>query len=902
MRLIVEENGKAICYEVDEDEVTVGRDLEDTIPIRDVAASPNHIRIVADDAFGDGVEVVADDGVLLNGEPLSGPETLQAGDCLQVGATRIWYEKRGVVADEPEAPPASGALAEAHAAEPGPAEAATADDCSNARYTLACTKGPREGEHIALTRLPFHIGRRRNNELIIPGGDVSGLHCQIEERKVGGGAVLVDKGSTNGSFVNHRRVSRAVLADGAVIVLGDTELVFHDREAAQPGDGAPRASGRPRRPRGKRKQRVPPPGKELVAGASQNEKPTGRNPLQVSASEPKPSPQKTTRSSRRRVSEAEPRSPEHESGLVGAVTDLGAAAEAGAKRGLRTAIGAGGALVLLGLSIVIAGLVFAHSLSQRTAAGGRDSDPASETNGLAAANWSFEDGTANNLPKSWTFVGKGRGQVVGAPAPVAGGQWALRMADSRLLSTARLPVGGRQVEVRAQVRAGTGAQVALGVRWGSSTDPTLVLTTLQPVDVRPGVWQPVGLALEPPPGVDQAQVQIEAVGTISVDRVVFAERGLLEPRRRHVTANGLRVRIAHAGDLVIERQGRSIVDRLSAGLIDPSQEAGEPVGGVWTAAPAAQGGGWRLAAPMLAATKGTSGKLHAHLGVGKGGVTVKWQAVPDRAIALSVYSVQRASAHKIGAVLKDGEVLETLRPSATHSVVREVVIHLEGATTVLQFGQLVDVQLLRGQHFVELRIVGASGQGLDLVLQKSTRQADAELQRRFADATELERSQQLQAARMAFDALVSDARINAKLQRLAEQRARAIEARAVAALAEVERLEEDLRLVGASELVTVAQERCRFVLAAFPGSSYAARAQVALDRLASALTRFEEGQRAEVAEGLVTQARTYIDARQSRLARALLGEVIRGYADVEAAVDRAKVLLASLENAQEEGR
>ncbi len=68
------------------------------------------------------------------------------------------------------------------------------------------------------------LGRGTDCDLRLVDPGVSRHHAELrmEERQV----VLVDLGSTNGTFVNGQPVRRVVLADGTQITLGRTTLVF----------------------------------------------------------------------------------------------------------------------------------------------------------------------------------------------------------------------------------------------------------------------------------------------------------------------------------------------------------------------------------------------------------------------------------------------------------------------------------------------------------------------------------------------------------------------------------------------------------------------------------------------------------------------------------------------------
>ena len=62
------------------------------------------------------------------------------------------------------------------------------------------------------------FGRALENELPVMADSISGIHGQI--RWTGGRWVLTDLGSTNGTFVNGRRVQQSPLSDGDMLQFG----------------------------------------------------------------------------------------------------------------------------------------------------------------------------------------------------------------------------------------------------------------------------------------------------------------------------------------------------------------------------------------------------------------------------------------------------------------------------------------------------------------------------------------------------------------------------------------------------------------------------------------------------------------------------------------------------------
>jgi pSer/pThr/pTyr-binding forkhead associated (FHA) protein len=74
------------------------------------------------------------------------------------------------------------------------------------------------------------IGRAVESDIVITSRRVSREHTRIERQ--GRRVMLVDLGSTNGTFLNGERVlAPARLRDGDSVSIGDVVLVFHDPES-----------------------------------------------------------------------------------------------------------------------------------------------------------------------------------------------------------------------------------------------------------------------------------------------------------------------------------------------------------------------------------------------------------------------------------------------------------------------------------------------------------------------------------------------------------------------------------------------------------------------------------------------------------------------------------------------
>jgi pSer/pThr/pTyr-binding forkhead associated (FHA) protein len=90
---------------------------------------------------------------------------------------------------------------------------------------LIVRKGRNLGETHALNRaFPVSIGRSRVCEIRLDDITISGQHCRIIPEN--GKHVLYDLGSTNGTFLNEKRISKVILKEGDIIKVGETQFLY----------------------------------------------------------------------------------------------------------------------------------------------------------------------------------------------------------------------------------------------------------------------------------------------------------------------------------------------------------------------------------------------------------------------------------------------------------------------------------------------------------------------------------------------------------------------------------------------------------------------------------------------------------------------------------------------------
>jgi DNA-binding NtrC family response regulator len=90
------------------------------------------------------------------------------------------------------------------------------------RWTVLVGRGA-EARRVSIAERPVRIGSARNNDLQLPDPTVSAQHCRLEPE--GRYLVVRDLGSTNGTFVQGVRITRAQLSTGTQLRVGRTDLV-----------------------------------------------------------------------------------------------------------------------------------------------------------------------------------------------------------------------------------------------------------------------------------------------------------------------------------------------------------------------------------------------------------------------------------------------------------------------------------------------------------------------------------------------------------------------------------------------------------------------------------------------------------------------------------------------------
>lgn len=184
-------------------------------------------------------------GVFVNEELIQGQRLLARGDVIRIGEESFRFYADAAPAAAPAAPAAAAAAAAPAASAPAPGAGAR---LQNTSFGMPATPRPApavaaplanflvrsgglKGTRLMVKTPIANIGRADYNDLVLPDESVSTAHAKLQRRE--GVWVLVDLGSTNGTYVDGERIaSDTPIAPGTLIRFGDVQLVFEPTDDA----------------------------------------------------------------------------------------------------------------------------------------------------------------------------------------------------------------------------------------------------------------------------------------------------------------------------------------------------------------------------------------------------------------------------------------------------------------------------------------------------------------------------------------------------------------------------------------------------------------------------------------------------------------------------------------------
>ena len=208
----------------------IGRDPGNEVTLDDSGSSRRHCRISHDGRDWVLEDLQSANGTFLNDERVDRVK-LADGDQIKIGASVMTFSVAGAAASEGgEIVLEGGESSEPAGAPAKAAKAAKAKAPENAPFEIAFTRGERAGERVPVAGERVTFGRKTSNTISLKDAKISGVHCEVGVED--GRPVLRDLGSTNGTFLEGKRIDEIVLDHGDRVVVGDSEFVLVD--AGQP--------------------------------------------------------------------------------------------------------------------------------------------------------------------------------------------------------------------------------------------------------------------------------------------------------------------------------------------------------------------------------------------------------------------------------------------------------------------------------------------------------------------------------------------------------------------------------------------------------------------------------------------------------------------------------------------
>ncbi len=195
-------------YDLNQPRFTIGRDPSNDLVLDDSLISGFHATIFVEDGRVEIVDQGSSNGTYVNDNLVSGRVELKAWNTLKMGNVEL------EVVDSSGRRPT---MVQAAITDEAVAEHRSEEEPVGVLQLQSSGSYPVEMKIFA----SLSIGRSADNDLCLASDTVSGSHARLE--KSGGSLVLMDLGSTNGTWVNGKRIDRRMLKHGDQIRFDEVE-------------------------------------------------------------------------------------------------------------------------------------------------------------------------------------------------------------------------------------------------------------------------------------------------------------------------------------------------------------------------------------------------------------------------------------------------------------------------------------------------------------------------------------------------------------------------------------------------------------------------------------------------------------------------------------------------------
>lgn len=176
---------------------TVGQGDVNDIVINDPGVNGFHADIKVEGQVVSITDINTASGTFVNGDQISGPTNLRAGDIIKIGNTELEVQDEGAGADKTLVLSGTALM-----------------EVGSDSWSLVADTGPEKGQVIPIVERT-EVGRALECDISILEPSLSRKHAELEVD--GRHLILRDLGSVNGTYVNGKKVDEAELKDGDVL-------------------------------------------------------------------------------------------------------------------------------------------------------------------------------------------------------------------------------------------------------------------------------------------------------------------------------------------------------------------------------------------------------------------------------------------------------------------------------------------------------------------------------------------------------------------------------------------------------------------------------------------------------------------------------------------------------------
>ena len=187
---------------------TIGSGAVNDIIIKESGVNSFHADLKVDGEQVVITDVNTEGGTLVNGDKITGPVQLKAGDQIEIGGVQL------EIIDEADSDPMEGKTLVL--------SGTALLDLGAGGWSLVADSGPEKGQVIPVME-KILIGRALECDISILEPGLSRRHAELDI--IGDELILEDLGSSNGTFVNGEKILKVVLKEGDVMQFDKVKFI-----------------------------------------------------------------------------------------------------------------------------------------------------------------------------------------------------------------------------------------------------------------------------------------------------------------------------------------------------------------------------------------------------------------------------------------------------------------------------------------------------------------------------------------------------------------------------------------------------------------------------------------------------------------------------------------------------